>query len=78
MIPEFEEVAFKLDVNEISRPVKTQYGYHIIKVVDKKQPGISDFDEVKPQIANHLMGVKQQQAYIQEVNRLRGLFKVTK
>ncbi len=78
MVPDFEEVAFKLDINEISRPVKTQYGYHIIKVVDKKRPGISDFDDVKPQIAHHLIGMKQQQAYAQEVNRLRGQFKVTK
>ena len=78
MIPEFEEVAFGLDINEISRPVKTQYGYHIIKIVDKRKPGISDFDEVKSMIANHLIGVKQQQAYTQEANRLRGQFKVTK
>jgi foldase protein PrsA len=36
MVPEFEEAAFKLNVGEISEPVRTVYGYHIIKVTDKK------------------------------------------
>ena len=35
-VKEFEEVAYKLDAGQVSEPVKTTYGYHIIKVTDKK------------------------------------------
>ena len=35
MVPEFEEAAFNLDLNVVSEPVQTQFGYHLIKVEDK-------------------------------------------
>ena len=44
---EFEEAAYKLDAGQVSDPVKTIYGYHIIKVTDKK---LKPFDEVKDKI----------------------------
>jgi peptidyl-prolyl cis-trans isomerase C len=50
MVPEFADVAFSLDKGKISDPVKTQFGWHVIKVEDKRTKPMPTFDEVKPQI----------------------------
>lgn len=52
MVPEFSEVAFKLDRGQISDPVKTQFGWHVIKVEDQRIKPAPKFEEVKPQIEN--------------------------
>jgi len=52
MVPEFSEAAFKLDKGQISDPVHTQFGWHIIKVEDKRIKPTPTFDQVKPQLEN--------------------------
>jgi peptidyl-prolyl cis-trans isomerase C len=54
MVPEFAEVAFKLDKGQISDPVKTQFGWHIIKVEDKRIKPTPTFDEVKTQLQTYV------------------------
>ncbi|MBM4319826.1 MAG: hypothetical protein FJ125_07665 [Deltaproteobacteria bacterium] len=54
MAPEFEEVAFNMKPNEVSKPVLTQFGYHIIKLYEKKPAGQKSFDEVKESISKLL------------------------
>ncbi len=54
MVKEFEEAAFSLPPGTISDLVKTQFGYHIIKVVDKKPAATRPFAEVRQQIADQL------------------------
>ena len=54
MVPEFAEAAFKLDKGQISDPVKTQFGWHIIKVEDKRTKPTPTFDEVKGQLENYV------------------------
>jgi peptidyl-prolyl cis-trans isomerase C len=51
MVPLFDQAAFSLPIGEISEPVKTQFGYHIIKITARTS---KTFDEVKPQIEQSL------------------------
>jgi peptidyl-prolyl cis-trans isomerase C len=50
MVPEFAETAFKLDKGQLSDPVKSQFGWHIIRVDDKRERPIPPFDQVKDQV----------------------------
>lgn len=51
MVPEFDDAAFKLAKGEISEPIKTSFGYHIIYVEDKQGAETKTLDQVKPELA---------------------------
>jgi peptidyl-prolyl cis-trans isomerase C len=68
MVPEFAEAAFKLDKGQISDPVKTQFGWHIIKVEDKRTKPTPTYDEVKSQLATYV----EHRAQADLVQKLRG------
>ncbi len=74
MVPEFSETAFKLDKGQISEPVKTQFGWHVLKVEDKRTKLAPSFDEVKPQIENYV----QRKAQAELVTSLRANAKIEK
>ncbi|WP_043932220.1 peptidylprolyl isomerase [Bacillus sp. EB01] len=63
MVTEFEDVAFKLDVNQISEPVKTEYGYHIIKVTDKQAAKEAVYEESKEDVKEQIFQQKFQTEY---------------
>jgi len=63
MIPEFEKVVFGMKEGEISGIVKTQFGYHIIKLTGKRPAGIPPFADVKEQIKAKLLPEKQQESF---------------
>jgi peptidyl-prolyl cis-trans isomerase C len=55
MVPEFAETAFKLPKGQLSEPVKTQFGWHIIKVEDKRTKPVPTYEQVKPQLEQYVM-----------------------
>jgi peptidyl-prolyl cis-trans isomerase D len=60
MVPEFEQAAFDMKPGEIRGPIKTQFGYHIIKVLSKLPARIRPFEEVREQISSELSETRAQ------------------
>ncbi len=71
MVKEFEEAAFGAEAGSVVGPVKTQFGYHIIKVVEKLPAGDVPFDEAKPQIAQKLQMQEAQKAFKSYIDGLK-------
>lgn len=78
MVPEFEAAAFDAVVGEVTAPVKTQFGYHIIKVEAKNGASEKSFDEVKDGIKQQLTQQKQQEAYLKAIKELETKFGVVR
>jgi foldase protein PrsA len=70
MVPEFEEAAFALKPGEVSDIVASQFGYHIIKVTDKKQ-GLENYEDVKTSIKDSLNDMAIRNAYSEKMSVLR-------
>ena len=77
MVPEFEEAAFALDLEKVSEPVKTQFGYHLIKLENLQAGGESEYEEVRNEIERSLMYQKQSEAYNKELNNLKSKYNDT-
>ena len=72
MVPEFSAVAFKLDKGNISDPIKTQFGWHVLKVEDKRKKQPPEFDKVKGQLETYV----ERKAQVELVNKLRAQAKI--
>jgi len=70
LAPEYAEAAFSLPIGGV-QVVRTQYGYHIIKVTDKKKEGLFTLDEIKPQLSERLKTEKYQEELNNLVNQIR-------
>ena len=72
MVKEFAEVAFKMYPGQTSNPVKTQFGWHIIKLEDRRQKQAPEFEKVKDQIEQFLA----RKAQTEFVGKLRETAKI--
>jgi peptidyl-prolyl cis-trans isomerase C len=66
MVPEFSAVAFKMEAGKVSDPVKSQFGWHVIKVEEKRQKPVPTLDQVRDQIEAYV-GRRSQQEAVQKL-----------
>lgn len=71
MVKEFEEAAFTAEIGKVVGPVKTQFGYHLIKVEEKNMPSAISYEEAKKSIRTTMLQKKQNEAYSAKVKELR-------
>ena len=71
MVPEFEEAVFNMNNGEVSGPVKTQFGYHLIKLENKNESSIPEYDEVAEEVGKTLLFQRQGEVYQQKLNEVK-------
>lgn len=71
MVPEFENAVFNMNNGEVSGPVKTQFGYHLIKLENKNESSIPEYDEVAEEVGKALLFQKQGEVYQQKLNEVK-------
>jgi peptidyl-prolyl cis-trans isomerase C len=74
MVPEFADAAFKLEKGQISDPVKSQFGWHVIKLEEKRAKSFPDFEQVKDQVKSFVI----QKAQTDQIVMLRDTAKIEK
>ena len=77
MVPEFDQAVFAMEVGTISAaPVKTQFGYHLIKLNSKSEATVAPLAEIKPQLTDMLLTEKRRSAYEYKINQLKIMYPV--
>ncbi|MGH9338591.1 MAG: peptidylprolyl isomerase [Acidobacteriota bacterium] len=77
LVPEFEQVAFSLEPGATSPPVQTKFGWHLIRVAEKKPAGYTELEEVKAPITEQLLDQKRQELMEQKGEDLFKKYNVT-
>lgn len=78
MVPEFDAAVFAMEVGEITGPVKTQFGYHLIKLNAKNAAEPISYADIRQELYAKLMQDRQQAAYQSKINQLKILYPVDK
>ena len=77
MVPEFDKAVFELEVGEITKaPVKTQFGYHLIKLNSKSESSVIPYEQIAPQLSEMVLNEKRREAYERKINQLKILYPV--
>lgn len=76
MVKEFEDMAFSLAVEEISPPVKTQFGYHLIMVTEHRKSKITSFEEVRDALSQRVQQIDSELRLISHLKELRALARI--
>lgn len=76
MVGEFDKACFSMEVGELRGPVKTEFGYHIIRLDAANEAKPAQLSEVKDAIREHLMTEKGHQAYQTRINQLKLMYPV--
>ena len=71
MVKEFEDAAFTAEIGHVVGPVKTQFGYHLIKVEKKNEASVVEFEQIKENLRTNLLQQKQSIAYNQKVEEMK-------
>lgn len=78
MVPAFEKAAFTQKEGEIGEIIETQFGFHLIKVTAKTEPGQRALEEVREEIVNQIEGPKQQETVREYIDGLTKAAKITR
>jgi len=77
MVPEFEQAALSLKPGEVSAPVKTRFGYHVIMLVDIQKGDPANFEQSKDSIKKQMLGEKRKKVFDSFVDKLKSDAKVS-
>ena len=78
MVPEFDQACFEMEEGEVRGPVKTQFGYHLIRL-NKKSPAVAlSYNDVRAQLYEQITRERQQAAYQSKINQLKIMYPVDK
>ena len=78
MVPEFDQACFEMEEGEVRGPVKTQFGYHLIRLNKKNPAETLSYNDVRAQLYEQLTREKQQAAYQSKINQLKIMYPVDK
>jgi peptidyl-prolyl cis-trans isomerase C len=71
MVPEFEQAAYALKPGELSQPVKTQFGWHLIQLHDRIAPKVTPFEDIKEKVIEYLTERKKDKVFEAFLDRLK-------
>lgn len=78
MVPEFDQAVFSMEEGELRGPVKTQFGYHLIRLNKKNEATPISYADIREELYGQVTQQKQQEAYQKKINQLKILYPVDK